>query len=405
MGIQGLWALLNDKFPEVFSDVDDSLDIFTGQTFGIDTSIYMHRVGDEPIEAFLHQAHELIARNIRPVYVFDGQRHAVKKHEHERRRDQYAKVAQNVEKRADFLAELKTLDTVNAAQVHRIAETVGTTGITRTLNKKPADLSDMAGFAQTTVKPNIMVRVAQMEMKHMKDTEEKEDTHKYSDDTYRALMDAFTENNIGYYIATGDAEKLGAQLVKQNIIDVFVTDDGDALAFGATRVLRNLFSSKGMKLVSLPKVLESLGNFTQEQFVDMCLICGCDYLESRGIPSLGPIKALGIIKKYVSLPLYLDSLEWQGKLAWIKNSAKYSTFNMEEFNHDLAREMFLDTKCQIAYASMCMDSEAGAMPERVRDLSEVPIKVSVVQENEGVFINGEEYECPPLKKVCTEEIF
>lgn len=43
------------------------------------------------------------------------------------------------------------------------------------------------------------------------------------------------------------------------------------------------------------------------QFVDLCILCGCDYLPSvRGV---GPKKALQGIKKFGSLEAFLDSLD------------------------------------------------------------------------------------------------
>ena len=71
------------------------------------------------------------------------------------------------------------------------------------------------------------------------------------------------------------------------------SEDMDSLTFG-TKVLLRGFNSKKEPIVhiELDVLLEQFG-FTMEQFVDVCILCGCDY--TTNIPGIGPIKAYNYI--------------------------------------------------------------------------------------------------------------
>ena len=68
------------------------------------------------------------------------------------------------------------------------------------------------------------------------------------------------------------------------------TEDMDALTFRTPKLLRKFTSSQGKDKqpiieVDYEKMLEGLG-LTYEQFVDLCILCGCDYCSTiRGIGS------------------------------------------------------------------------------------------------------------------------
>jgi flap endonuclease-1 len=61
------------------------------------------------------------------------------------------------------------------------------------------------------------------------------------------------------------------------------TEDMDALTFATPRLVRNLCAAASAKLpiteYEYEKVLEGL-KLTADQFVDLCILCGCDYCGS-----------------------------------------------------------------------------------------------------------------------------
>jgi flap endonuclease-1 len=99
--------------------------------------------------------------------------------------------------------------------------------------------------------------------------------------------------------APSEAEAQCAELCKSGKVYGTGTEDMDALTFGTTILLRNLTASEARKLpvqeIDLKKVLEGMA-ITMDQFIDICILCGCDFTDS--IKGIGPKKAYMYIKKY-----------------------------------------------------------------------------------------------------------
>lgn len=73
------------------------------------------------------------------------------------------------------------------------------------------------------------------------------------------------------------------------------TEDMDALTFATPRLIRRLCAAQSAKLpieeYEYDKVLEGL-KLTADQFVDLCILCGCDYCGSiKGHPLLACLLA------------------------------------------------------------------------------------------------------------------
>ncbi|KAM6989289.1 putative flap endonuclease 1 homolog [Tautogolabrus adspersus] len=97
--------------------------------------------------------------------------------------------------------------------------------------------------------------------------------------------------------APRDAEALCAQLVREGIVDAVASEDMDTLPFGAKILIRQLNAKKDSEVIeySLTKLLEKL-QISHKEFVDLCILLGCDYCEK--IAGLGPKRALTLIQKH-----------------------------------------------------------------------------------------------------------
>lgn len=88
------------------------------------------------------------------------------------------------------------------------------------------------------------------------------------------------------------------------------TEDMDALTFGTKKLLRHMSASAARKLpiveVDFKIVLEDFG-MTMDQFIDMCILCGCDYTTT--IRGIGPTRAMEYIKKYGSIEETLKHID------------------------------------------------------------------------------------------------
>lgn len=80
------------------------------------------------------------------------------------------------------------------------------------------------------------------------------------------------------------------------------SEDMDTLTFGSPVLLRHLTFSEARKApileVNLEKALEGLA-MTMDQFIDLCILLGCDYLDS--VKGVGPTTAIKLLKQYGSI--------------------------------------------------------------------------------------------------------
>ena len=118
--------------------------------------------------------------------------------------------------------------------------------------------------------------------------------------------------------AKQDGEAQAASLVKNNLAWAVGSQDYDSLLFGTQRMVRNLSQSRTKKVgtttvkvnlewISLPKILET-HNLSQEQLVDIGILVGVDFFP--GVPGVGPKTAINLIQKHGNLETILgENLE------------------------------------------------------------------------------------------------
>lgn len=115
---------------------------------------------------------------------------------------------------------------------------------------------------------------------------------------------------IPYVDAPCEAEATCAALVKAGKVYAAATEDMDALTFGTPLLLRHLMASEAKKLpiqeFHLSRALEDIG-ITQEQFIDLCILLGCDYCET--IRGIGPKRAIELIRQHRSIKEVLDNID------------------------------------------------------------------------------------------------
>ncbi|GFZ49214.1 Flap endonuclease 1 [Saitozyma sp. JCM 24511] len=102
--------------------------------------------------------------------------------------------------------------------------------------------------------------------------------------------------------APGEAEAQCAELARAGKVYAAGSEDMDTLTFASPILLRHLTFSEAKKMpiseIHLKTALEEL-NMSMDQFIELCILLGCDYLEpAKGI---GPKTALKLIREHGSL--------------------------------------------------------------------------------------------------------
>jgi len=88
--------------------------------------------------------------------------------------------------------------------------------------------------------------------------------------------DFFTQINIPFIQAKSEADIVCASLYKTGLITSCLSDDMDMLCYGCESVIK--FQQSKVIEYDLNFILSSL-ELTYDQFVDMCILFGCDYLK------------------------------------------------------------------------------------------------------------------------------
>ncbi|MFW9857108.1 MAG: flap endonuclease-1 [Candidatus Thorarchaeota archaeon] len=121
--------------------------------------------------------------------------------------------------------------------------------------------------------------------------------------------------------AASEAEAQGVIMIQQNKIYAMATQDYDSFLFGGPRILRNLsvtqrrkqpsqdrWSESPPEQVLLKDILQELGLNSRDQLIMLGLLIGTDY-NPDGIKGIGPKTGLKLVQQYNTLPSLLNHLK------------------------------------------------------------------------------------------------
>ncbi|CAJ2628888.1 unnamed protein product [Trifolium pratense] len=264
MGIKGLTKLLADNAPK--SMKENKFESYFGRKIAVDASMSIYQflivVGRSGTEMLTNEAGEvtshlqgmfsrtirLLEAGMKPVYVFDGKPPEMKNQELKKR----------LSKRAEA--------------------TAGLSEAIETDNKE-----DIEKFSKRTVKV----------------------TKQHNDDCKRLLR----LMGVPVVEAPSEAEAQCAALCKAGKVYAVASEDMDSLTFGAPKFLRHLMDPSSKKVpvmeFDIAKILEEL-NLTMDQFIDLCILSGCDYCDN--IRGIGGLTALKLIRQHGSIETILENL-------------------------------------------------------------------------------------------------
>lgn len=265
MGIKGLSKLLADSAPKCVKD--QKLEDYFGRKIAIDASMHIYqflvvvgRTGDQTLtneagevtshlQGMFNRTVRCLESGMKPVYVFDGKPPKAKSEE----------IARRYERRGeanDDLADAK--ETKTAEEIEK--------------------------YSKRTVRV----------------------TRQHNDECKRLL----TLMGVPIIEAPSEAEAQCAALCKAGLVYAMASEDMDSLTFATPRLTRNLMAPATQKVpvheYDYDLVLEGLG-LTADQFVDVCILCGCDYAGT--IPKVGPKTALNLVQKHGNMEAVLKALD------------------------------------------------------------------------------------------------
>ncbi|NWR47966.1 FEN1 endonuclease, partial [Regulus satrapa] len=179
---------------------------------------------------------------------------------------------------------------------------------------------------------------AEKQLREAQEAGEEENVEKYSKRLVKVTPQHTQEckkllalMGIPYVEAPGEAEASCAALAKAGKVYAAATEDMDCLTFGSPVLMRHLTASETKKLpiqeFHLSRILQDL-QLSREQFVDLCILLGCDYCAS--IRGIGPKRAVELIREHKSIERIVQQLD----------TKKYPL--PENWPHREAQKLFLE---------------------------------------------------------------
>lgn len=112
---------------------------------------------------------------------------------------------------------------------------------------------------------------------------------------------------IPAYKAKAEAEAECVNLLKLGLVNCVGSDDMDCLTFGCQVLIKGIRTKKDPVIeICLDVVLKEL-DFTMNQFIDFCILSGCDYLGT--IPKIGPGTAFKLITEHKNIENVIKHLK------------------------------------------------------------------------------------------------
>jgi flap endonuclease-1 len=321
MGIKNLTVILNTHCKSAVNK--RNLDAYKGRILGIDISIFLYKylyMNDDHLEGIMRLLLRILKNGILPLVIFDGrppkEKSEVLTSRKEKREYLVTKrdaIETAMEMMREFHEEMPKEELKNEIKkvIEEKQESKGENtkledeDIQDLLTKNTEELKDEL---DKTVKRIIYVRAEHIE----------------------SLKMMLQHMGLPYIVSKGEAESLMGHLCAEGIIDGCISEDTDVLVNGGKIFLRNIAADKnGIDEYCLEGILTGLG-MTFEQFIDMCILCGCDYTSKIG--GMGPQTAYKMMKKYGDLESVLAELK--------KRPDKYEIPEGENFDYEKARFLF-----------------------------------------------------------------
>jgi len=332
MGIKNLKKFINSKAKSGVLHVNP-YDIFKNTMVAIDLSGYLYKfVYNEDnkarnfyLKGLTEMIFDFLKHKIIPIFIFDGKPDEAKKTTLEFRKQVHenktTKINDNINKIAEYLKlPMEDIEKLSLDELSKIVSNFFDENVDldpNILNEINLNLAEIAKINKTIIKLN--------------------------SDIFTQTEKLFKLWNIPYLKAKGEADFLCARLSLDGIVSAVCSEDMDLLPHGVYNLITGITSLDFKKtnktsVFVLQNILTEL-EITMNQFIDICILSGCDYCSS--LDNIGSVKGLGLIKKYgkiEKIPEYkeiigLDKAREQfSKHMDEKYDLKSSGFNFSKIN-------------------------------------------------------------------------
>ena len=302
MGIKNLNKFLRDKFEDIFIPIH--LSEYAYKKVAIDISLYIYKYkaicGDKWLSAFIKLISSLRRNEIHCVFIFDGEAPKEKNIEREKRREDKEKLSNYIyalEEALDNYHKTNLVDPILLKLYNQREKSPK-----RLLGKKESKLDIVWLEEKIRLKRNQIIDIG---------------PHDF--DYTRELFDIL---KVPYITAIGEAEKMCSKLCIDGLVDAVLSEDTDVLAYGALNFMSKIDTYNDTCLLINYDHLLAVIDISQEQFLDLCIMCGTDY--NQNIPKVGVHTAFKHLLNYKN----------------IENIDKNTNLDISILSHIRGRELF-----------------------------------------------------------------
>lgn len=276
MGIKNLSKLLQKHCSQYIKRT--TLNDYKGKTIGIDASIFFYKFiyvsnkYNKPnfyLQLFYQQIMGMLQRDIVPIYIFDGEAPVAKQDEHVKRKESKVSRRDKINEQKEYIEQMK-----------------------KTVKNMPKD----------DKYKELLLEIRNKEYK----VKSQEDGIVYVTEKHKKNLKALlTILSIPYVQGYGETDPLSTQLCKDGLVDFIMSEDMDYMPLGCPDLIRTERQPKGSDVFEkvyleykYTDMLQGLG-LSSLQFIDMCILCGCDYVDQ--LYKIGPMTAYKLIKQHQSI--------------------------------------------------------------------------------------------------------
>lgn len=245
---------------------------------------YLYSQGDKYLIGFLMIFDILVSNNIYPIFCFDGLPPIEKSKTLRKRQTQ---IRERQKKNVDVSQALQLIDEILTEKYQQFHDhTSDQKQINENLYPKKEYESFFYELLLNGSKPDSkLITIPEItRIKEKLEEEKKKNQQKctrITKKTIENLKKMFDIMDIKYIHSKDqiEADLLCAEMVKQGLVEVMITDDLDPLALGCPRTLRDFSydAKKEATEYNLTEIIEDMGLSSYNEFLDICLICGTDY--------------------------------------------------------------------------------------------------------------------------------
>ncbi|MBA0871729.1 hypothetical protein Goshw_029397 [Gossypium schwendimanii] len=187
------------------------------------------------------------------------------------------------------------------------------------------------------------------------------------------LIMVLKRENVCYVVAPYEADAQMTFLAISKQVDAVITEDSDLIPFGCPRVIFKMDKfGQGVEFKSsmLQQNKElSFAGFTKQMLLEMCILSGCDYLQS--LPGMGLRRAHALMKKFKSYDKVIKHL-------------RYSTVTVPPLYEESFKKAILTFQCQRAISDgsqLALDRNLqlkSFKPESERKRLDLPVQKNLL---------------------------